>query len=87
MVYFGSSILSVLIESPYSSQLKIFLCTLSPPVAMIKTFYVIGALEGSNVGSHLTNLNTKVGGFSVQFGMSMFVLDSIISYLIGFYLD
>jgi hypothetical protein len=54
---------------------------------MIKTFYVIGALEGSNVGSHLDNLNTKVGGFSVRYGLSMFVLDSIISYLIGFYLD
>jgi hypothetical protein len=75
------------IENPYSSPLKIFVCTLSPPVAMIKTFYVIGALEGSNVGSHLDNLNTKVGGFSVRYGLSMFVLDSIISYLIGFYLD
>jgi hypothetical protein len=54
---------------------------------MIKTFYVIGAMEGSNVGINFRNIGTMVGGFSVLYGLRMFLLNSILSYSIGFYFD
>jgi len=76
-----------LIEDPNSSPRRVFLCTLSPPVTMIKTFFVIGAMEGSNVGTNFKNIGSIVGGFSVLNGIKMFILNSILSYLTGFYLD
>jgi hypothetical protein len=76
-----------LIEDPNSSARRIFFCTLSPPVTMIKTFFVIGAMEGSNVGINFKNIGTMVGGFSVLYGLRMFLLNALLSYFIGFYLD
>ena len=54
---------------------------------MIKTFFVIGAMEGSNVGINFKNIGTMVGGFSVLYGLRMFLLNALLSYFIGFYLD
>jgi hypothetical protein len=87
VVYFGSSILSVLVEDHNSSVTRIFLCTLSPTVAMVKLFYVIGALEGSKVGTRFSNIGQQVAGFSVKSGIQMFLLDTVLTYLLGLYLD
>lgn len=86
-VYFGSSILSVLIEDPNSSARKIFLCTLSPTAAMVKTFYVIGALEGSTIGTHFSNINAEVGGFSCLQGLKMMLFDTFYLMILGFYME
>ena len=64
-IYFGSSMFSILIQDPNSSPMKIFLCTLSPTAAMVKTYYVMGEFEGSTIGSNFNNMFQVVGGYSV----------------------
>lgn len=54
---------------------------------MVKLFYVIGALEGSKVGTRFSNIDQKVAGFSVKNGIMMFLLDTAITYMLGLYLD
>ena len=54
---------------------------------MIKMFNVMGALEGSTVGSRFNNLDSEIGGFSVGMGFKMLILDTAILYLFGYYLE
>jgi ATP-binding cassette subfamily A (ABC1) protein 3 len=87
IVYFGSSIFFVLVEEPTTPEWLQLVCSLSPTVAMIKTFTVVAAFEGSRVGSDFRNIYSKVGGYSVATGFKMLCIDSVLFYMIGIYLD